>query len=38
MAGLTYSPEEIAVYIPLIVGLAPGLVYWLIITARRSKK
>ena len=24
------------VYIPLIVGLAPGLVYWLMITARRS--
>jgi len=26
------------VYIPLIVGLAPGLVYWLAITARRSGK
>ena len=25
------------VWIPLIVGLAPGLVYWLAITARRSK-
>tara|TARA_Y100000310_G_scaffold1720_1_gene2185 strand:+ start:142 stop:249 length:108 start_codon:yes stop_codon:yes gene_type:complete len=24
------------VFIPLIVGLAPGLVYWLAITARRS--
>ena len=24
------------VYIPLIVGLAPGLVYWLMITARRT--
>jgi hypothetical protein len=26
------------VYIPLIVGLAPGLVYWLAITARRTGK
>jgi len=26
------------VYIPLIVGLAPGLVYWVMITARRSGK
>ena len=26
------------VYIPLIVGLAPGLGYWLAITARRSGK
>ena len=25
------------VWIPLIVGLAPGLVYWLAITAKRSK-
>jgi len=24
------------VYIPLIVGLAPGLIYWLMITARRT--
>ena len=24
------------VYIPLIVGLLPGLVYWFAITARRS--
>ncbi len=24
------------VFIPLIVGLAPGLVYWFAITARRS--
>jgi len=26
------------VFIPLIVGLAPGLVYWLAITARRTGK
>jgi len=26
------------VYIPLIAGLAPGLVYWFAITARRSGK
>jgi hypothetical protein len=26
------------VYIPLIVGLAPGLVYFLAITARKSRK
>jgi len=25
------------VWIPLIVGLTPGLIYWLAITARRSK-
>jgi len=24
------------VWIPLIVGLAPGLVYWLVITAKRK--
>ncbi len=30
--------EEVAVYIPLIVGLAPGLVYWCVITAMKSKK
>jgi hypothetical protein len=30
--------EEIAVFIPLIVGLAPGLAYWLAITAMKSKK
>jgi len=28
----------IGVFIPLMVGLAPGLVYWLAITARRSGK
>ena len=26
------------VFIPLIVGLAPGLVYWFAITARRTGK
>ena len=26
------------VFIPLVVGFAPGLVYWLAITARRSGK
>jgi len=26
------------VWIPLIVGLAPGLVYWLAITARKSRR
>jgi hypothetical protein len=26
------------VYIPLIVGLAPGLVYFIAITARKSRK
>ena len=26
------------VFIPLMVGLAPGLVYWLAITARRTGK
>ena len=29
--------ESIAVWIPLIVGLAPGLVYWLAITAIKKK-
>ena len=35
MAGYEAS---IAVWIPLIVGLAPGLVYWFAITARRTGK
>ena len=26
------------VFLPLIVGLAPGLVYWFAITARRTGK
>jgi len=26
------------VFIPLIVGLAPGMVYWFAITARRTGK
>jgi len=26
------------VFIPLIVGLAPGMVYWFVITARRTGK
>lgn len=30
--------EEIGVYVPLIVGLAPGLVYWCVITAMRKRK
>ncbi len=29
--------ESIAVWIPLIVGLAPGLVYWIAITAIKKK-
>lgn len=33
-----YSSEAIAVWIPLIVGLAPGLVYWFAITGMRNKK
>jgi len=32
------ASEAAAVYIPLIVGLAPGLVYWIAITAMKSKK
>ena len=35
MAGYEAS---IAVWIPLIVGLAPGLVYWFAITGMREKK
>lgn len=38
MAGIAYSPEEIAVWIPLIVGLAPGLVYWFVITGMRKRR
>jgi hypothetical protein len=26
------------VWIPLIVGLAPGLIYWIAITARKTRK
>lgn len=33
-----YAAESIAVWIPLIVGLAPGLVYWFVITGMRGKK
>ena len=36
MAGS--EAAAIGVWIPLIVGLAPGLVYWLAITAMKSKK
>lgn len=32
------STDAIAVWIPLIVGLAPGLVYWFVITGMKSKK
>jgi len=28
---------SIAVWIPLIVGLAPGLVYWFVITGMRKR-
>ena len=37
--GLKYMASAVdgwPVWIPLIVGLAPGLVYWLAITARRT--
>ncbi len=33
-----YHANAIGVFIPLIVGLIPGLAYWLAITARRSGK
>lgn len=29
---------SIGVWIPLIVGLAPGLVYWFVITGMRGKR
>jgi len=32
-----YHSNAIGVFIPLIVGLVPGLVYWMAITARKSK-
>ena len=35
MAGLV---DMWPVFIPLIVGLGPGLVYWFAITARRTGK
>jgi|TARA_B100000029_G_scaffold189454_1_gene187332 hypothetical protein len=35
MAGYEAS---IAVWIPLIVGLAPGLVYWFAITGMRKRR
>jgi hypothetical protein len=38
MAELAYAGESIAVWIPLIVGLAPGLVYWFVITGMRKRK
>lgn len=33
-----YHSNAIAVFIPLIVGLAPGLVYWFVITAKKGRK
>lgn len=30
--------NAIGVWIPLIVGLAPGLVYWFVITGMRNRK
>jgi hypothetical protein len=38
MAIPTFAAESIAVWIPLIVGLAPGLVYWFVITGMRHRK
>jgi hypothetical protein len=35
MAGYEAS---IAVWVPLIVGLAPGLVYWIAITGMRKRR
>jgi len=35
---MTDYANMMGVFIPLIVGLAPGLVYWLAITARRTGK
>jgi len=35
--NMTSAADGWPVWIPLIVGLAPGLVYWLMITARKSK-
>jgi len=33
---MTSAADAWPVWIPLIVGLAPGLVYWLAITAKRK--
>jgi hypothetical protein len=38
MAIPQVASESIAVWIPLIVGLAPGLVYWFVITGMRNRK
>jgi hypothetical protein len=38
MAVPQVATEAIAVWIPMIVGLAPGLVYWFVITGMRSRK
>lgn len=38
MAAPAFASEAIAVWIPLIVGLAPGLVYWFVITGMRNRK
>jgi hypothetical protein len=38
MAAQAYAAEAIAVWIPLIVGLAPGLVYWFVITGMRKRR
>jgi len=33
--NMTTAADGWPVWIPLIVGLAPGLIYWITITARR---
>ncbi len=38
MAETAVAMESIAVWIPLMVGLAPGLVYWIYITGKKGKR
>jgi len=35
---MTSSADAWPVWIPLIVGLTPGLVYWIAITAMKKKR
>ena len=36
--GMTTAADGWPVWIPLIVGLTPGLIYWLAITAMKKRR
>ncbi len=38
LVNMATAADGWPVWIPLIVGLAPGLVYWIALTAKKSKR